>query len=367
MDDRILFVSHSADWIGPTHSLLLLLKSLRHDFDVAVLLPRRGRFSEELERLEVPVFTMPSLTKWTLPSVTRLVGRGRFDLVYANNTGSVSRIAFTAAALNRVPFICHVREMRWNATWRQLWYFRLADAVIAVSRACADSVSRFVRRGRLHVVYNGVDLGEFVPGQDTVGLRTELGIPADALLLMSIAHVCERKGQVHAVTALAEIVQAYPSAHLCLVGSLTRQPTYVDRVRQLAEESGISDHVHLPGFRSDVPRLLQETDIFVHTSTRDPHPRAAIEAMAAGLPVVSFAADGIAETVVEGETGRLVPLEDTESLVEAVLELANCPDARTRMGAAGRKRVESHFSCEETAARVRDIVTEVILGGSARS
>jgi glycosyltransferase involved in cell wall biosynthesis len=341
--------------------LSLLLANLRDDFEVSVLLPGQGRFTDELARLNVRVFSFPSLSKWSLPSVARLINAEDFELVYANNASSVSRIAFVAAKWNRVPFVCHVREMKWDASWPQLGYLRLADAVIAVSRACADSVTRFVRPNRLHVVYNGVPVEAFETKRKSNGLRAETGIPPSAILLLSVAHLCERKGQEYAIAAAGEIFEMLPAVHLCFVGSLTRQPAYVDRLRRLAGERGISGRVHFLGFRPDVQGILQEADILLHTATTDPHPRAVLEAMAAGLPVVGFAVDGVTETVVDGVTGRLVRTGDSGSLAAAALELANCPDTRKRMGAAGRERVQSEFASEATAMLVRDVIVDLVL------
>lgn len=362
MSRHILFISHSSEWIGPTRSLMLLARGLRDEFDVSVLLPGRGRFTEELEREGIRSLSLPSLTKWTLPSIARIVRREGVDLVYGNNTRSPSRIAFVAASLARRPFVCHVRSMEWQTSWARLGYLRLAKAVIAVSRACAESVARFVRPDRLHVVYNGVPLGELGvrEARSSNGLRRELGLTENALLLVSVSHLCERKGQEHAIGAMGPILQASPDAHLCLIGKTDRDPGYVDRLRQIARDTNVSSHVHFLGFRDDVSRILSEADVFVHTAMADPHPRAVIEAMAAGLPVVGFAVDGVRETVVEGETGRLVETGNKSGVAGAALDLLRSAEARRRMGAAGRSRAESCFSSDATARQVRRIIAGVV-------
>ena len=363
---RILFVQYTADWTGPSKSVLLLARSLRPEHQPVVALPGTGPLVEALEREGIRHVSFPSITKWQLPELARLVRREGFDLVYANNTSSTSRIGFFAARLGGAAFVCHVRGMGWDRSWLELGYLRGADAVVAVSRACAESVRRFVRPGRLHVVYNGVPAGELAlpTGADRDRARSELGLPEGATIVISVAHVCERKGQLHAVEAMRRVLPDLPDAHLCLVGSLEREPGYVATVRARIREAGLEERVHLTGFCTDTPALLRGSDIFLHTAVADPHPRAVVEAMAAGRPVVAFDVDGVSETVLEGETGRLVPAGDDEALAEAIRGLLEAPEGAERMGAAGRRRVETTFTEAAAADGVRRVLES--LGASRR-
>jgi glycosyltransferase involved in cell wall biosynthesis len=375
---RVLFISYTADWRGPTNSLLQLLTRIRDRYDVSVALTGEGAFRNELDRIGIPCFGFPDLSKWSIPGLRRLIGDREIDLVYGNNTHGSTRNAFLAAKLARRPFVCHVRGMGWDKSWSRLWYLRFCDAVIAVSDACADSVRRFVGDGRLHRVYNGVPIGDGVTEagrsesdrgstmpSDQDGLRNEIGASPAAPVLLGVAHLCRRKGQEHAVRAMPRVLEEAPDAHLCLAGAEDREPSYVTGLRRLVSELGVADRVHLLGYRSDVARLLAQADLFVHTATEDPHPRAVVEAMAAGLPVVAFRADGVAETVADGETGRLVDAGDDDGLADAVVSLVLAPDLRESMGDEARKRVERHFTAEATArgvSRVLDSVLERVGG-----
>ena len=363
---RILFVQYTAEWTGPSKSVLLLARSLRPEHQPVVALPGTGPLVDALEREGIRHVSFPAITKWQLRELARLVRREGFDLVYANNTSSISRIGFFAARLGGAAFVCHVRGMGWDRSWLELGYLRWADAVVAVSRACAESVRRFVRPGRLHVVYNGVPAEEraLPTGAERGRARRELGLPERARIVISVAHVCRRKGQLHAVEAMRRVLPDLPDAHLCLVGSLEREPGYVATVRARIREAGLEERVHLAGFRTDTPALLRGADIFLHTALADPHPRAVVEAMAAGRPVVAFDVDGVSETVLEGETGRLVPAGDEDALAEAIRGLLEAPEAAERMGAAGRRRVETTFTEAAAADGVRRVLESI--GASRR-
>ena len=351
---RILFVQYTPRWTGPSKSLAHLVRGLGPVHEPVVALPGTGALSEALDEAGVRRITLPAITKWQLPRLAGIVRRERFDVVYANSLSSTARIGLVAARLGGAAFVCHVREMGWGKSWLRLGYLWPADAVVAVSEACGASVRRFVRRGRLHVVHNGVPESELRPGseRDRAHLRVELGLPPDARVILSVAHVCERKGQEHAVRALQRLAGSVPGVHLALVGARDREPAYVRRLEAAARSWGLEGRVHLAGFRQDAARLLRGADLVVHTAAADPHPRAVLEAMAAGRAVVAFDVDGVSETVVDGVTGRLVAPGDADALSAAIGELLARPNRAAAMGVAGRERVAERFTTTATTAGV---------------
>lgn len=362
MKKRILFVSYTSDWTGPTNSLTLLLNHLRERYDVAVLAPGEGLFTQRMQREAIPFFSMSSLKKEAIFDMRKLIRNEKFDLVYGNNTSGTSRNALIAAKLSGKPFICHVREMGWGKSWRGIGYLRFANAVIAVSQACASSIRRFVPARRLHVVYNGIPFSTqpIDRAQHRALLLQESGFAPDDVLMTNVAHVCERKGQIHAVNAMRLVVQKVPNARLLLLGSLDREPDYVAKLEHSIAAQNLNFHVKILGFKENAVQLVQGADLFIHTANKEPHPRAVIEAMGAGLPGVGFAVDGVAETILDGETGYLIPVNDTSALAEKIVTLAAAPTVRAAFGTAGRQRVEALFSAEVTANRVAQVIDGVL-------
>lgn len=369
---RVLFISYTADWRGPTRSLVHLLDHLDRDrYEVAVAHAGSGGFADALDERGIRRFPFDRLDKWAVPRLARIARGEGFDAVYANATHGSARNAFLAAKLARKPFVCHVRAMGWEKGWTRLGYLRFADAVIAVSEACADSVRRFVPDDRLHVVHNGVPVeaagdgaGEPRGAGRGAAVREELGLPPEAVVALSVAHVCPRKGQLHLVEALERRDGGQPAVHLWLAGATDRDPGYVRRLRERVRRSGLDDRVRLLGFRDDVADLMRAADLFVHAAVEDPHPRAVLEAMASGLPVVAFGVDGVSETVESGVTGRLVDAGDVDGMAAALDSLARRPRRRSEWGAAGRRRVERRFSAERTAGEIDRILSSVVAGAT---
>jgi L-malate glycosyltransferase len=373
---RILFVSPTPEVTGPTTSLHLLLNRLRETHRVEVLLPEGdGDFRRILEEEGVQVwnYDWPRSRRWPtrLPGIVRLtrwLRRERFSLIYANEASSGTRQVCIPAILTGTPFVSHVRSMGSHKGRFRFGYLGHARAVIAVSEACAASYAHRVRPERLYVVHNGIVPPTLPSGREEARaeLRAELGLPADTRLILHVGHLSPRKGQEHALQAVAQVLSHEPGVHLGLVGAHDRDPEYVNQIREQANCPPLAGKVSLLGFRSDVDRLLIGADILLHTALKDPHPRAVLEGMAAALPVVAFATDGVKETVVHGKTGYLVPREDTDGLASCLLDLVRDQRAAERMGGAGRTHVETEFSAVRTAERVGGILERVLSESTAR-
>ena len=362
MKSRILFSSKTAEPTGPTTSLGLLVDRMAAYHDVTVLFPRDGEFRKRLEGKGISYRSVPSLGRRSIPGLVRFLRRERFDLVYVNEVSRASRHVCIAAVLSGTPFISHVRSMGWQQGWTRLGHLKWARAVIAVSQACGNSVARFVESERLHVVHNGVPLALLANGRRPEGpsLKEELGLPVRSRLVLHVGHVTPRKGQVFALEAMKQVVREAPTSHLCLAGALDRDPGYVRRVRSLCAEPELEGRVTVLGFRPDVHRLLSEGDVLVHTALADPHPRAVLEAMGAGLPVVAFATDGVTETVADGVTGYLVTKEDTEGLASVLVRVLSDEKLANRMGNAGQVRIKEHFSEARTSERIAKVIHRVL-------
>lgn len=361
---RILFVAHTSKLGGPANSLLKLLKSLPASCNPTIVLPGPGELAEHLAKIGVNYF-YNSLQLRSLPALIYAIFRDRYHLVYANNFSFRSSMGLFAAKLSCRPFIWHIREMVRSETPARNW-LRYSDAVIAVSNACADLLQKDVSSERLHVIHNGIDLDEFTLDrvQARQYIKHELSIGPDKILVMSVGHICERKNQFEIVEVAAQLVQRFPGIVFCFLGRLDHSPEYFAKVKQHVIELGLEEHIRWPGFRSDAAALLQGADIYLHTSTIDPHPRSVIEAMAAYLPVVAYQTDGVPETVTDGQTGFLVPPGDIDGMAAALMDLVADPTRRVSMGEQARKRVEQFFTAERTAREISVLIENVLAKGT---
>jgi UDP-glucose:(heptosyl)LPS alpha-1,3-glucosyltransferase len=238
---------------------------------------------------------------------------------------------------------------------RRLFASPRLRAVICNSHMVKNEIqARFgLAQGKLHVVYNGVDLHGFHPRlRDThrAPARTELGIPGDALTWLFVGSGFERKGVFRLLPAFAR--GADTRAHLIIVGEDRAE----ERAKSSARELGIGKRVHFLGGQNDVRPWYGAADAFVLPTLYDPFPNAALEAMACGLPVIVTVQCGAAELVSEGANGMVCDALDLGSLTLALGRLA--PSRAREMGARARETAE-RFGLDTMAQKLSALYREL--------
>jgi glycosyltransferase involved in cell wall biosynthesis len=257
-------------------------------------------------------------------------------IVHANSLFTLAEaLAARAAGL---PVVYHVHELvpeGWKGTVARRVGFWTSREVIAVSEASADRLALPGRRPR--IVHEAAPIPSEAPSHEEREGPTVVG---------TVGVISRRKGSDVFIDAARFVRDAAPEVELRMVGAPTDVLDAKWAQRELARsaELGIT---HVSG--ADVQRELRDWDVFVLPSRFDPFPISVLEAMGAGLPVVASAVDGLREQVTP-DTGILVPPEDPEALAEAILELHRDSERRTKLGAAGRRRVLESFTLERQAA-----------------
>ncbi len=225
------------------------------------------------------------------------------------------------------------------------------DALIGVSAAVGASyVTGGVSPEKVHVVRNGIPILPRRIGSPDVEMWKGLGLPPGSRIALTVARLTAQKGHGDLLEAVPRVLARVPEAQFVWVGEgpLARE------LRTRARSLGVATHVHLLGRRRDVATLLDASHLFVLPSRFEGLPLAPLEAMVAGVPVVGTDVCGTAEVVTNRVTGRLVAAGSPRLLAAAIADALERPDSARRWGAAGRLRVERHFTAErmvgETAA-----------------
>jgi D-inositol-3-phosphate glycosyltransferase len=223
-----------------------------------------------------------------------------------------------------------------------------ADRLLAASEAIAELTATrlHVPRESIDVVAGAVDAERFAPA----GEHDRRG---EEVRLLFVGNVVANKGIWTVLDALVRLAHEHPQLSLSIAGAADEQTT--EQLLARALEAGVGERVHLLGFveHSELPALYRSADALVMPSQYEGGlGMAYLEAMACGLPVVASGAGGAAEAVVDGDTGIVLDAGGAEETAAAIHTLLARPELRARMGAAGRARVEQHFSVERYAARV---------------
>jgi glycosyltransferase involved in cell wall biosynthesis len=231
------------------------------------------------------------------------------------------------------------------------------DRVVGVGAAVRQALiaNEGIPAGRVAVLYNGIDVEAFAASPDQAAARREMGAGPGELVILQVARFDYLKDHATAVRTFANVVSRIPQARLVLVGDGPERPG----IEALVRELNLADRIRFLGTRIDVDRLLHGADLFMLTSVSEGIPLTVIEAMAAGLPVVATDVGGLREVVADGVTGLLAPAGDAAAVAECVLQLADAPELRRAMGAAGRERAKDHFDEPRMAAEYGQIYREL--------
>ena len=219
---------------------------------------------------------------------------------------------------------------------------RRMDAVVCVSEAQGARVRRAgVPAERAPVIRNAIRAEAFGP-PDPACREMLLGLFAQRpeRIVAAAGRLSPEKGFDQLIEAAALLAPRHPGAGFVVFGD---GPLRDDLTKRIAERR-LQGRFLLAGFRPDLERVLPACDLAVSSSHTEGLPVVVLEEMAAGLPVVATAVGGTSEVVEEGVTGRLVPAADPAALARGVAELLASPETARAMGAAGRRRVEDHFT-----------------------
>jgi len=235
----------------------------------------------------------------------------------------------------------------------------LCADVAHVVATCTDEVVELSRMGlatdRVSIVPCGVDTAVFTPA-GPVAQRS------DRPRLLVLGRLVERKGQEDAVRALA----AVPDAELVVVGGppthLLDDDPEVSRLRAIAAEVGVADRLVFTGAvaRADVPGWIRSADVVLAVPWYEPFGITPLEAMACGRPVVATAVGGLQDSVVDGETGVLVPPRDPAALGQALAALLADDERRKAYGAAGVQRARARFRWSRIVADTDAVYRQVL-------
>jgi glycosyltransferase involved in cell wall biosynthesis len=223
----------------------------------------------------------------------------------------------------------------------------------AVSESTADDLAaRGIPRRAIRVIYNGIDAGFFTPAP---GLRPE------SPLFAYVGRLKRYKGIDLILQSFA--ILAHPEARLAIAGA----GDYREHLEVLADTLGIGARVRFLGFISDEEKrdLLRSTWATVFASPKEGWGLTNIESQACGTPVIASNSPGLRESVIDGETGILVPHGDTIALASAMRRIADSRDLVERMGGAGRRFAE-RFTWDNSANHTLSHLQEVVQRGTQK-
>ncbi len=295
-------------------------------------------------------------------SLWTLFLKKKYHIVHTHSSkaGILGRIA---ARLAGVPIIIHtVHGLPFHPYehWLRNWiYVRLeklcacfTQTIIVVSDAMREKAltQRIGKREQYQTIYSGMKLDDFLKAPVLrKKTRQELGFCPEEIVIGKIARFFSLKGHEYLSTIAKALVERNPNIRFLFVGD----GIFFNTFRENIEKQGLKKFFIFTGLISpeEIPKYLSAMDILVHVSLREGLARVLPQAMAAGIPVVSFDIDGAREVL--EDSGFLIPPEDTEALKERLLEISKDADFRKMAGEKGRRKVDPLFRHEIMVEKIK--------------
>jgi len=369
---------------GAQENTLLTVEDQQHDWQDEVTLitgPAIGPEGSLIERAKsknVDLRIVPEMRREVHPgrdwaSYRALIGllrelRPQVVHTHSSKAGIIGRA--TAAKLqipvvhtiHGSPFHPYQSRVAYHAyRLAETWAAKRTDKLISVCDAMTDQyvAAGVAPREKFVTVYSGMEVEPFLnPPRERAVVRRELGLQPDEIVVGKVARLFELKGHDDVIAAAREVVKKNPRVRFLFVGDGLLRATLE---RQIAE-ANLTRHFVFAGLvpQQKVPEMVGAMDIVVHASLREGLARVLPQGLIAGKPVISYDVDGAREVVISGETGCLLPPRDVAGMTRAILELAEQPELRHRLGRTGRERFTDQFRHQTMTRRLREVYSEVL-------
>jgi phosphatidylinositol alpha-1,6-mannosyltransferase len=289
------------------------------------------------------------------------------DLILGINVAYGGAIGYWAFRRHGTPYVAFAyayeflkfRTWSWVAAWLRTIY-RDACVTVAISSYTSEHLAAFgVPPERLRTIFPGAPRTQPWQPEALAALRHKYVLD-ERRVILAVGRFIPRKGHLTLVRAMPRVLDRFPNAHLALVG---RGPCLPDVVNE-AHRLGLQEHVSFPGRLSDedIAGLYQVCEVFALPTGRDRHGQVEgfglvfTEAHAYGKPVVAGRSGGVADAVIDGETGLLVEPNQPEALADAITALMADPARAQRLGENGRRRVDLELNWTRFTRRMLDAV-----------
>jgi len=353
-------------WTGSAEPVLRLVQALRARGHRALLgLAGGDRFEakaresgvEPVEGLSLDVKSGPLAIAADARRLRALVSREKVDVVHTHHSHDHWLGWWGRDGAVLVRSFHNERAVR--RRWPDTSLYRRSDALVAVSRRIEERLLEAgAPRGRLHRIDGVVDVARFA--SDMAGaakIREEFSVGGGSLI-GCVSRLAAGRGHESLIEAFRQLLARRPEAKLLLVGKGERRDALIGLVARL----GLERQALFAGYRdADLPAVLAALDVFVLLgSGSDESCRAALEAMAAGRPVLAARVGALPDAVAHGETGLLLDRSSPEEVAAALERLLGNPGERRAMGEAGRRRALALFAPERHAATMEALYLEAL-------
>lgn len=299
--------------------------------------------------------------------VASLIKQESIDIVHHNNNLPKDRYTVLAAKLANIPQVCHIRTLKPLSTFDR-YLASSVDRFIYMSKAIEDLYLHAgipPRKGQ--VIYDGFDTREHEINDFRYcnSVRAEFGLTEKEWLISNIGRLDNWKGQDYFIEAIAKVVKLYPNIKALLVGAPDYNTPwnrlYYQKLQQMVKDLELFDNVFFTGYRSDISKIMADSDVIVHSSSQpEPFGRVIVEAMLTKRPVIATAAGGVLDIIEDQVTGILVPPKNVEAMTEMILRLIYNHEEAEIMAKKAFTSAKERFSVEKNIISITQVYRQLL-------
>ena len=345
----VLHTEASDGWGGQEIRIFNEMSGMRdRGYSILLAAPAHSIIYKKATEAGFETFAVPMNRASFIPgvfSLYRLIKRRSVSLINTHSSRDhwIGSIAGRLAGI-KVIKTRHISSRFNRSAFTRLAYRGLCDAIISTGEYIRERlrVELGVRPEKVRSIPTGISVERFGSGRRE-RIRGEFGIP-ESVKVIGIAAVFRNwKGHIYILRAMSLLLKDFPGVRLMFAGDGPYRPSIEEEIRRL----GLGGQVIFTGHRDDIEDVIAAFDIAVMASYESEGiPQFALQAMAAGKPMVGTLSGGIPEVIQDGVTGLLVPPKDPEAMAAAFEKLLSTEGLAGKMGVAAREAVKNNFSFE---------------------
>jgi len=359
---KILYINPTSRIGGAERSLLQILSALnKKKYYPVVLLPSPGPLAEEISKLKIKIIYMPkylieahSILELPVALVWLhfIIKTHNISLIHSNSK-FCCRLPILYSAFFNAKAILHWRDFSlWSDEKRYTNKYQKNLHFLAVSKEIKSFlVDNSVNLSKISISYDGADESFY-----------EVPLPAkkDKLTIAITGRIDNWKGHEFLIEAIGKLKDL--PVELLIFGEFHKvnDPDYLIKLKAQIDSLGISDRVKFTGFQKDTAEALSQVNIVCVPSIFEPFGMVAVEAMAAGRPVIASNTGGLKDIIEDGVTGYLIEPKNANAIAQKIRLLHSDPALRSALGAAGQKRARELFGIREQVKKIEEIYNEIV-------
>lgn len=343
---KVMHVEAGENFYGGARQVAFLVEGLaRRGIDNVVVCPQNSLTARRMGELPVKLRAIPmggDLDLSLIWHLRRLLREEQPDVLHLHSRRGPEILGAIAGRLHGVPIVYSRRIDHPESPLLTRYKYKLHDRVIAISAAIGEVLQASgVPAQKIRIVRSAFTPEAITP-LTRAQLRAEFDLPADAFVIAIVAQLIRRKGHAVLLDAMPRLLAEIPKLQVLFFGKGGLR----DELSAAIAANKLGEHVHLAGYREDLPKLLEGLDLLIHPAFTEGLGVSLLQASANGVAIVASKAGGIPEAVRDGINGVLVPPHESAPLADAIIALAKDDARRQALGEAGRRLIADEFSVE---------------------